>query len=58
MRPMTPTAVSRLVLLGPSSRTDDESKIRRYRLARLKLDDNDDRSRSETRYAHLKRLYD
>jgi len=57
MRPMTPTAVSRLVLLGPASRSDEEAKIRRYRLARLKLEGND-RSEGQARYAHLKRLYD
>jgi hypothetical protein len=56
MRPMTPTAVSRIVLVGPS-RADEESKIRRYRLARLKLEDND-RTEEQARYAHLKRLYD
>jgi hypothetical protein len=57
MRRMTPTAVSRIVLLGPAGRSDEESKIRRYRLARLKLEGND-RLEGPARYAHLKRLYD
>lgn len=57
MRRMTPTAVSRIVLLGPADRSDEESKIRRYRLARLKLEGND-RLEGQARYAHLKRLYD
>jgi hypothetical protein len=56
MRPMTSPAVSRLVLLGPT-RSDEESKIRRYRLARLKLEAGARRD-GEARYAHLKRLYD
>ena len=56
MRPMSPHAVSRLVLVGPT-RTEREDKIRRYRLARLKLDGTD-RSAGEPRYAHLKRVYD
>jgi hypothetical protein len=55
---MTPTAVSRLVLLGPSSPSEEQAKIRRYRLARLKLEANNDAPQDEARYAHLKRLYD
>ena len=47
---------SRLVLLGPP-RDERETKIRRYRLARLKLTDDPGR-RAQAPYAHLKRLYD
>ncbi len=56
MRPMSPHAVSRLVLVGPT-RTEREDKIRRYRLARLKLDGTG-RPADDSRYAHLKRVYD
>ena len=56
MRPMTSQAVSRLVLVGPT-RAEREAKIRRYRLARLKLDAVD-RLAEDPRYAHLKRVYD
>jgi hypothetical protein len=45
---------NRLVLVGPT-RDERETKIRRYRLARLKLEDRDER---EPRFAHLKRVYD
>jgi hypothetical protein len=45
---------NRLVLVGPA-RHERETKIRRYRLARLKLEDRDER---EPRFAHLKRVYD
>jgi hypothetical protein len=55
MLTMTAPALSRLVLVGPTRDQDD--KVRRYRLARLKLD-GETRSRSESPYAHLKRLYD
>ena len=57
MRPMSPHAVSRLVLVGPT-RAEREDNIRRYRLARLKLVDGQTRSAGESRYAHLKRVYD
>jgi hypothetical protein len=57
MRTMPAAPVSRLVLLAPP-REDREPKIRRYRLARLKLNDDPRRLREESRYAHLKRLYD
>ena len=58
MRTMTAAPISRLVLLAPP-RDERESKIRRYRLARLKLtDDERARPRGDARYAHLKRLYD
>ena len=55
LRRMTPPDVSRLVLLGPA-RHESDAKVRRYRLARLKLDD--ERARGEARFAHLKRVYD
>jgi len=57
MRAMTAAPISRLVLLAPP-RDEREAKIRRYRLARLKLSDEDRRPRGDARYAHLKRLYD
>jgi len=57
MRDMTAAPLSRLVLLAPV-RDERDAKIRRYRLARLKLLDDPQRSRGETRYTHLKRLYD
>jgi hypothetical protein len=53
---MSPHAVSRLVLVGPT-RTDREEKIRRYRLARVKLN-GPDRPATDPRYEHLKRVYD
>jgi len=59
MRTMTTPApaLSRLMLLGPT-RAEREPKIRRYRLARLKLVDADEREGREMRYAYLKRVYD
>jgi hypothetical protein len=58
MRTMSTPALSRLVLVGPT-RVDREPKIRHYRLARLKLADaGDARAARESRYAHLKRVYD
>jgi hypothetical protein len=58
MRTMSTSALSRLVLVGPE-RAEREPKIRRYRLARLKLADaGDARAARESRYAHLKRVYD
>ena len=58
MHHMNQPAFSRLVLLGPASGARD-AKVRRYRLARLKLEGNDARrSRNESRFAHLKRVYD
>jgi hypothetical protein len=56
MRFMTTQAVSRIVLVG-TPREERDPKIRRYRLARLKLEAGE-RPRDEDRYAHLKRLYD
>jgi hypothetical protein len=57
MHHMNQPAFSRLVLLGPAHANRD-AKVRRYRLARLKLEGNEARSRNESRYAHLKRVYD
>ena len=57
MHHMNQPAFSRLVLLGPASGARD-AKVRRYRLARLKLEGNDARPRGESRFAHLKRVYD
>ena len=57
MHVMNQPAYSRLVLLGPASVARD-AKVRRYRLARLKLEGNDNKLRTESRYAHLKRVYD
>ena len=57
MPTMTSPALSRLVLLGPT-RVEREPKIRRYRLARLKLVEPAERETGEARYAHLKRVYD
>jgi hypothetical protein len=54
---MNQPAYSRLVLLGPAHAQRD-AKVRRYRLARLKLEGADSRSRRDSRYAHLKRVYD
>jgi len=56
MRLMTSPAISRLALL-PEPRLAREAKIRRYRLARLKLE-GEGRPRGDARFAHLKRIYD
>jgi hypothetical protein len=53
---MNASSINRLVLIGPS-RLERDAKVRRYRLARLKLD-GDTRSRGESPYAHLRRVYD
>jgi hypothetical protein len=53
---MTSPAVNRIALL-PEPRLAREAKIRRYRLARLKLD-GEGRLRGDARFAHLKRVYD
>jgi hypothetical protein len=55
MASMQSAQPNRLVLLAPS-RDDREQKIRRYRLARLKLDEQ--RDEREAPFAHLKRVYD
>jgi hypothetical protein len=57
MQHMNQPAYSRLVLLGPANAARDV-KVRRYRLARLKLEGNETRPRGESRFAHLKRVYD
>jgi hypothetical protein len=54
MSSMQPASVHRLVLLAPPKQERDP-KIRRYRLARLKLED---REEHESRFSHLKRVYD
>ena len=55
MRTMNAAApVSRLVLLSPE-RNERDAKIRRYRLARLKLTEE---PRRESPFSHLKRVYD
>jgi hypothetical protein len=50
-------AANRLVLVGPArgSRGRDGAAVRRYRLARLKVEDQ---RAGEARFAHLKRVYD
>ena len=61
MRTMNAAApITRLVLLAPTrdERDHDDAKIRRYRLARLKLTDDPSRRREESPFAHLKRVYD
>jgi len=59
MRTMNAAApVSRLVLLAPE-RNERDAKIRRYRLARLKLSDDPGRgAQKEAPFSHLKRVYD
>ncbi|MBX5440391.1 MAG: hypothetical protein IRZ32_02565 [Solirubrobacteraceae bacterium] len=57
---MTPSAaVNRLVLIGPTRTSSgrDGATVRRYRLARLRLEG--DRIRpGRPRHAHLKRVHD
>jgi hypothetical protein len=53
MASMQTAQLSRLVLVGPS-RDERDAKIRRYRLARLKVET----VRTEPGFAHLKRVYD
>ena len=58
MRTMNAAApITRLVLLAPTrdERDHDDAKIRRYRLARLKLTEE---PRREAPFSHLKRVYD
>jgi hypothetical protein len=59
MRTMNAAApTSRLVLLAPP-RDGRDPKIRRYRLARLKLTEDPRRgARGEAPFSHLKRVYD
>jgi hypothetical protein len=49
----TPAIATRRVVLLPEPREGREAKIRRYRLARLRLDET-----REPRFSHLKRSYD
>jgi hypothetical protein len=61
MQPMTTAtanALSRILLVGEPSRLGrrpEAPAIRRYRLARLRLDD---RPSGADRFAHLRRTYD
>jgi hypothetical protein len=57
MRTMNAAApISRLVLLAPPrNESERDAKIRRYRLARLKLTEP---PRREAPFAHLKRMHD
>ena len=52
--------ITRLVLLAPPRHESErDAKIRRYRLARLKLSDDPGRSaQKEAPFSHLKRVYD
>ena len=52
--------ITRLVLLAPArGESERDAKIRRYRLARLKLSDDPGRSaQKEAPFSHLKRVYD
>ncbi len=58
LRMTTAIAANRLVLVGPAraSRGRDGASIRRYRLARLKLEG--ERRPGDGRHDHLKRIYD
>ena len=58
MSTSTANALSRILLVGESSRAsqdDARPAIRRYRLARLRLDG---RPSGADRFAHLRRSYD
>ena len=57
MRTMNAAApITRLVLLAPTrGESERDAKIRRYRLARLKLTEE---PRREAPFSHLKRVYD
>jgi hypothetical protein len=56
MRTMNAAPISRLVLLAPPRHERErDAKIRRYRLARLKLTED---PRKEAPFQHLKRVYD
>jgi hypothetical protein len=59
--PDMPSTPARLVLVG-APRVEREEKIRRYRLARLRLEGDLDRSRGAEReaqrFSHLRRQYD
>lgn len=51
-------SANRLVLVGPAraARGRDSESLRRYRLARLRVEGQ--RKVGDARYAHLKRIYD
>ena len=53
--PAAATTAHRVVLVPVADRSDHV--VRRYRLARLRLEDRDVRERGE-RFSHLKRSYD
>jgi hypothetical protein len=50
-----PAPVARRLVLVPAAGRDDEL-VRRYRLARLRLEPRD--ARGDQRFSHLKRTYD
>lgn len=58
MHYMTTAAANRLVLIGPARgpRGRDSATIRRYRIARLRLEGQ--QRPGKPAHAHLKRLYD
>ena len=51
-------SANRPLLVGPgrASRGRDRASVRRYRIARLRVEG--ERKVGEARYAHLKRIYD
>jgi hypothetical protein len=51
-----PTSTSRVVLLEDTRAGASPGPLRRYRLARLRLDGRS--AEPEKRFAHLKRVYD
>ncbi len=56
------TASARRLVLVPGRRTSSASRaeaaLRRYRLARVRVEDPGARRRDPARFAHLKRAYD
>jgi hypothetical protein len=58
MQDMTTAAANRLVLIGPArgSRGRDSATIRRYRIARLRVEGS--QRPGKPAHAHLKKLYD
>jgi hypothetical protein len=59
VRMTSATAAKRLVLTGraaPASRGRDGAAVRRYRLARQRVEG--ERTVGDPRYLHLKRIYD
>jgi hypothetical protein len=59
MHYMTTAAANRLVLIGPArgSRGRDSAAIRRFRIARLRVEGSSQRP-GKPAHAHLKKLYD